>query len=432
VEPSDLNPIAEDQQPDGPLSGVKYGAVVRVDGQLRFSATTRRAQHSPCYDVEANAVCQLGMDHRAPAWSCTCGFYVMPDEEALLETWGDARQSHWALLKVEISGRVVEHERGWRAARQVVVEAQWDDRCQRCNRARADGFGFVGSRPGPLVPLCRSCAGRTLWSVGEVSGRLGTDVRLRPAPLDVVKTLREETLQRRRRIRVLAGRLTILLGCGIGVASVAAVAAHGTPATRSPLADELAPYVAPQDPRRTAADLKENFDSNDRAAVVLADRNLSAPDSGQLAVGAIAVAHLVREPDESYRCEILFVRGRPDPSTWLKVDRSVTAPAPANCTAEAVKLRTPEPVVPTSAEGSGSSSTSSAPSSNTSSNTTSTTTSTTTSGAPAGGAGSTTDGGTTSSPTSTATGSAAGPPGHAAEAPDVQYPDDDHPSQIPT
>ena len=408
----DLNPNAEDQQVDGPLSGVKYGAVVRVDGQLRFSATTRRAQHSPCYDVEANAVCQLGMDHRAPAWSCTCGFYVMPDEGALLETWGDARQSHWALLKVEISGRVIEHERGWRAARQVVVEAQWDDRCQRCNRARADGFGFVGSRPGPLVPLCRSCAGRTLWSVGEVSGRLGTDVRLRPAPLDVIKTLREETLQRRRRIRVLAGRLTILLGCGIGVASVAAVAAHGTPATRSPLADELAPFVAPQDPRRTAADLEAHFDSSgDRTAVVLADRNLTAPDSGQLSVGAIAVAHLVPEPDGSHRCEIVFVRGRPDPSTWLKVDRSVDGAVPDSCTAEAVKLRTPEPVVPTSAEGSASSSSTSSDSTSPSS--------TTSAPAGAGGAGSTTDGGTTSSPTSTPTGSARGP---------VEHPDDDHPT----
>ena len=402
MEPSDHNRNAEDQPVDGPLCGVKYGAVVRVDGTLRFSATTRRAQHSPCYDVEAAAVCQLGMDHRAPAWSCTCGFYVMPDEDALVETWGDARQAHWALLKVEICGRVVEHERGWRAARQVVVEAQWDDRCQRCNRTRADGFGFVGSRPGPLVPLCRSCAGRTLWSVGEVSGRLGTDVRLRPAPLDVVKTLREETLQRRRRIRVLAGRLTILLGCGVGVASVAAVAAHGTPASRSPLADELAPFVAPQDPRRTAADLENHFGLNsDRTAVVLADRNLTAPDSGQQSVGAIAVAHRDPAPDGSgYRCEILVVRGRPDPSTWLKVDRTVGAPGPDACTAEAVELRTPTPV-PTSATDSASPPPPP--------------------GAPAGtpaAAGSTTDGGTTSapatdapasSPSGTATGPASAP-----------------------
>jgi hypothetical protein len=355
LESSDLNRNAEDQPVDGPLCGVKYGAVVRVDGTLRFSATTRRAQHSPCYDVEASAVCQLGMDHRAPAWSCTCGFYVMPDEESLAETWGDARQAHWALLKVEISGRVVEHERGWRAARQVVVEALWDDRCQRCNRARADGFGFIGSRPGPLVPLCRSCAGRTLWSVGEVSGRLGTDIRLRPAPLDVVKTLREESLQRRRRIRVLAGRLTILLGCGVGVASVAAVAAHGTPASRSPLADELAPFVAPQDPRRTATDLQGHFGpTSDRTAIVLADRSLTAPDSGQQSVGAIAVAHKDHAPDGSYLCEIIFVRGRPDPSTWLKVERTVPAPEPDSCGAEAVALRTPEPVSTTTATGSAS------------------------------------------------------------------------------
>ena len=114
---------ALEPQPDGPLQGVKYGAVVSVDGVLRFESTTRRAQHSRCYDVESKAICQLGMDHVVPSWACTCGFYAMPDEEALAAAWGEARLSHWAVLRVEVSGRVIEHERGWRASRQVVIEA---------------------------------------------------------------------------------------------------------------------------------------------------------------------------------------------------------------------------------------------------------------------------------------------------------------------
>lgn len=56
--------------------------------------------------------------HTAPDWSCTCGFYAVPLADPLpYNTW------HVDLL-VELSGTVIEHETGYRAGHQRLVEAR--------------------------------------------------------------------------------------------------------------------------------------------------------------------------------------------------------------------------------------------------------------------------------------------------------------------
>lgn len=323
-----------DQQPDGPLLGVKFGAVVSVDGTLRFESTTRRAQHSRCYDVESRAVCQLGMDHLVPSWACSCGFYAMPDEQALATAWGEARLSHWAVLRVEVSGRVIEHERGWRASRQVVVEAAWEDRCHRCGRT-AHGFGFDGERAGPVVPLCRTCAGRSLWTAGELAGRLGTDVRLvptrDPARWSVVDV---ETVRRRWR-RDLARRLVMLTACGLGVAVVVSAASHGAPDVPPSLGQELAPWIEVRDADRTAASLAEKL-SDGRSFAVIAD------SSRERTVEGVAVF----DPTPDVGCQALFVFSRPGPDGWEEEQPNPEATDLAACAAWVSQQLAPATVSP--------------------------------------------------------------------------------------
>jgi hypothetical protein len=352
--------ISEERQPDGPLVGVKYGAVVSVDGVLRFESTTRRAQHSRCYDVESIAICQLGMDHRVPAWSCTCGFYAMKDREALLESWGEARLSHWAVLTVELYGRVIEHERGWRSARQTVVEAAWEDHCHRCGQARATGFGFVKDRPGPLVPLCPECGGKALLTVSEVSGRLGTDVRLVPSTGPEPGSSLDPARVRRRWRRDLFRRVAALSACGLAVAGVISAASHGSAQPVAGLPETLAPLVNVRDPQLTARYVADHFDGPERSATVLADPVARSGAASGPVVGAIAVVQQTSSAPGP-RCRIVIVDGRSNPDTWDTLNGTSTDLP--GCTAEAVKLRSPVPVSASTPESATSESTSPAPAS---------------------------------------------------------------------
>lgn len=331
------------REPDGPVLGVKYGAVVSVDGVLRFEATTRRAQHSRCYDVDAFAVCQLGMDHRVPAWSCTCGFYAMPTLKALGESWGEARLDHWALLTVELFGRVVEHERGWRAARQTVLEAAWEDHCHQCGKTTAAGFGFIRDRPGPLVPLCRECGHKGLMSVGEVAGRLGTDVRLIPSTSWDRGSRRGADRARNHWKKVLLRRVATLAGCGLAVAGVISAASHGSAQAAPGLPQELASLVSSHDPQLTASRVAHQFDSDHRKAVVVADPTAAnGRGAMQSDVGAVAVLETPEHGPPA--CRIVLIHGRTSPDTWRTVDRPATDLS--SCADEAVRVGTPVTVPP--------------------------------------------------------------------------------------
>ncbi len=81
------------------------------------------------FGLEATAECVMPIDetieqrHVAPEWYCSCGFY----------SWGlhvPVADRRWTLdlpyvaLLVELSGKVIEHERGFRAQHQRVVEIQ--------------------------------------------------------------------------------------------------------------------------------------------------------------------------------------------------------------------------------------------------------------------------------------------------------------------
>jgi hypothetical protein len=66
--------------------------------------------------------------HDAPSLDCHCGFYAVPSD---VEPW--AETADYVTLLVELSGTVIEHEKGYRAGHQRVIECQLPA-CQFCGR----------------------------------------------------------------------------------------------------------------------------------------------------------------------------------------------------------------------------------------------------------------------------------------------------------
>ena len=125
------------------------------------------------------ATCPLD-DHDAPAAECSCGFYAVADDTQLWRLGAD--EPELAVLDVELAGRVIEHDHGYRASDQRVTAGALP---RHVRALRAAGRGV---RPAPLrrvcVPACRRCARRAVEPTA-VSETLGVPVTFTtddPAP----------------------------------------------------------------------------------------------------------------------------------------------------------------------------------------------------------------------------------------------------------
>jgi hypothetical protein len=300
-------PVAADE----PIVGLKYAAVVIDDeGEFRFQSTTSRSGHARCYDVEGRAVCQSGREHRAPSWRCTCGYYAMGDAATLRTAWERIGiDPDWAMLEVELTGRVIEHDRGWRGQRQTILAAVWDDRCSRCGQATATGF-ILPTRFGTAVrPVCRPCGRREWTSPADLAGRLGTEVRLasgvmgRPPPSDAGT-------------RVWQRWWSIVIGAFVVVVAAAFASvwlAGGGRAAQAGLVRQVAPLVSVDDPPRTAAALAA-VTRQGRKAVVYEQR---AEPGGPAAVAAVAVI----DPwgRSGARCRVILTPDQ-QPASWEVIE----------------------------------------------------------------------------------------------------------------
>ena len=96
----------------------------------------------------AHATCALD-DHDAPDADCSCGFYAVADDTQLWRLGAD--EPELAVLDVELAGRVIEHDHGYRASHQRV-----DVRCASTACACGAASGPRRSRHrrfGGLVPV---------------------------------------------------------------------------------------------------------------------------------------------------------------------------------------------------------------------------------------------------------------------------------------
>jgi hypothetical protein len=76
-----------------------------------------QAQPFPSADI-GRAFCMETGNHPAPELACTCGYYAYKTRSDALAHSHQGR----VLARVEVSGRIAEHERGYRAARMTIIE----------------------------------------------------------------------------------------------------------------------------------------------------------------------------------------------------------------------------------------------------------------------------------------------------------------------
>jgi hypothetical protein len=120
-------------------------------------------------------------DHEAPQAGCTCGFYAVESEDDLWRLGGG--EPALAVLDVDLAGRVIAHEHGYRASHQAVRRVTVGNTCTQCGKPavalRRQWFGA-------LSPACGRHAKQAV-SVEQVSSELGVPVEfssedLAPAP----------------------------------------------------------------------------------------------------------------------------------------------------------------------------------------------------------------------------------------------------------
>ena len=119
------------------------------------------------YGVVAQATCPLD-DHDAPAADCSCGFYAVADDTQLWRLGAD--EPELAVLDVELAGRVIEHDHGYRASDQRVTSRALP---RRVRALRPAGRGVRAAplrRPRARVPPLRAARGRARRGLRRRSG----------------------------------------------------------------------------------------------------------------------------------------------------------------------------------------------------------------------------------------------------------------------
>jgi hypothetical protein len=170
------------------------------------------------YGAEEGARCSRSGGHAAPAWDCTCGFHAFADRADAVRLLGrsvafDATAVVGGLCEVDLHGRVVRHDRGFRAQHQRVLSLRLLRPCADCAAVGrvTDATGLGGGTPRPRItssidatadgsqrllrprarvrdvvplrPLCASCGAAATAATGiphltraELAASLGTEV----------------------------------------------------------------------------------------------------------------------------------------------------------------------------------------------------------------------------------------------------------------
>lgn len=129
------------------------------------------------YEISDVMRCLETFRHDRPELACSCGFHAFYEQSRAERTW--RHYSHGVLLHVEGYGAVIEHDHGWRAARQEVLEVTLASRCSWCRRPAA---GLATSpRARMWLASCARCGerkGRTFMSSYALRQMWRTDVRV--------------------------------------------------------------------------------------------------------------------------------------------------------------------------------------------------------------------------------------------------------------
>jgi hypothetical protein len=152
-----------------PIEATKLARLGMERGRVVLRAAFFR-QFGATYGADAAAECPLAV-HEAPQLDCSCGFHATTDDDHLARLGID--EPDVALLRVELAGHVIEHERGYRASHQRTREVQVHGTCVRCGHPAEV---LHQRRFGALVPSCRRCTRRPV-ALPDAEASLGVPVR---------------------------------------------------------------------------------------------------------------------------------------------------------------------------------------------------------------------------------------------------------------
>lgn len=151
-----LRPLAV-ERPLGPLRGHKLAyPLLSVDGRAAaFRGIWSSAQ--PVYRVRDSASCFWNNRHDPPIRRCGCGFYCLDSFDAARAMACEGRYRSTVILEVELSGRFIRYEQGYRYSDQRVLTVHLN-RCE-CGRPASvlvdSGTGTTGWLQ--LEPSCSRC-----------------------------------------------------------------------------------------------------------------------------------------------------------------------------------------------------------------------------------------------------------------------------------
>lgn len=175
-----------------PLRGYKLAKLIRVMEQPKNELVVNG---TPCrgdeivfagavgngmpYRVDDTAHCYKAL-HEAADPDCSCGFYAMKKPSRV----HPMLQGEDVILEVELFGRVICCESGYRAERQRVLSVTVARHCTFCGQEPAGVIAWRGTAfAAPLFPVCERDSAASedgLMALSEVAGRLGTEVRWEP------------------------------------------------------------------------------------------------------------------------------------------------------------------------------------------------------------------------------------------------------------
>jgi hypothetical protein len=177
VEPPDDGPRLPWDVLATPIEARKLARLGYDRGRVRLQPAFFR-QLGDNYDAVAEATCPL-RDHDAPDADCSCGFYAVADDTQLWRLGADL--PNLAVLDVELAGRLIEHQHGYRASHQRTLTVRLPGSCTRCGKPAEM---LHHQRFGAIVPACSGCARRpiTLDAVSDALGVPVTFADAQPAP----------------------------------------------------------------------------------------------------------------------------------------------------------------------------------------------------------------------------------------------------------
>lgn len=156
--PSLFRAVLPVERPAAPLHGFKLAyPMLSADGRTAgFGGIW--SSNQTVYRVEDTAVCFWNRAHSPPKRRCTCGFYCLHTFEEARAMACEARYRSTVILGVQVAGRFVRYEHGFRYSSQRVLSVRLN-RCD-CGRAATAVVDSGDGVPGwlRLQPRCLRCS----------------------------------------------------------------------------------------------------------------------------------------------------------------------------------------------------------------------------------------------------------------------------------